>query len=615
MKISVKPNQLNSLEVKEFYMTHSLGFNQQGGQPKDDKDDAYKEFGEVKYSYVENGRRAAIEAIVPFLPKIGAYEEESNIIVFDIAFGVYGYGINYYDSNNKTYVQNASTGIYQMINARFDHLHRLPISCNLTNEESIKEFSREISSVIRKTIPLCNNNHNLFVILYVSFDGNYYIDCGLYTSLPNSSSTVERQFISNRFVLAHSTRKNVVCLSGLDNVNMSSIPDIYAYNLTFDSIGCNSKAANIYEYDNDTARAWHGIFERVRRQVHGTICLIVGPSWKLSEDSNFDGSSNMDLSISLNYDLDNPDNNKSFENNVDLFISMLNFDGITVINSYGYIKAYNLFCKPQTANKPIMGGARRRAYEALKKSDYAKNYLGLYFQSQEGEIKFFKFKDNICYSYFDPNIMAVPNVNFGNLDIAEKNQKKMMEIDAQMGSNSVNVVQRSLELIRKMWDTHYGLSNFYLEPKAAQELMSYYLSNQNTIHKYQLVSCELISVAVVCLIGNAYGYSYDAANYYEEIIKNIPKNQWTLFFNNEYYYLNNLLYILLDINCFKRLKDIMNNKDLVSNIPNDYIKKVNSLDYQSLLKMYYKENDWRTNAPNLKVNEFDEDDYEDKEYC
>ena len=73
-----------------------------------------------------------------------------------------------------------------------------------------------------------------------------------------------------------------------------------------------------------------------------------------------------------------------------LFISMLNHDGITIITNRARIIGYHLFIKEKDEKEgekqgnSIVGGARRRAFESMKK-------LGLkvcFYRSQDGNIKY-----------------------------------------------------------------------------------------------------------------------------------------------------------------------------------------------------------------------------------
>lgn len=592
MNVPVTINQLDAGKVKAFYMTHSSGWHE-GTKPVDGKNDPSTNFDEVKDCFVENGRRAAISAIVPFLPYIGSYEEENKKITFDVAFGYYDDSYQSGTTENNNMTTYAKSGI----NARFDFLHRLEILQSLDNTEAINNFSNEIRAAIKKTIPLCNNNHNLFVAVSCSktiTGDKYYIVCGLYTSLPDASSSVEKQFINNGFVLAHSARKGVICLSGLafNNTSLSRDPDIDTYNFCLKDIqngDIDCKIANIYEYSNLTARIWHGIFERVKRNVHGTICLIVDSSWELAKDDGFDGSAKMDLSISLTY---GPGESGSiaFENNVDLFISMLDLDGITVVNSIGQIKAYNLFCKTENMTNTVLGGARRRAYNTITNSKNS-HYIGAYFQSQEGEVEFYNFKDHETYKYFDPEIMAKPAINPEEKEIAENNKKIMYDGDIAANAFSSPDVQQLGQLIKQLDATHWKLNNFYFEPEIAKKLAEFVKNKSSIIGKSKYYLCELISVVSTCLIGNSYGYSYDAEEDYEIIIKLIKEEDWKFFFEKKYYYLNDLLSDLIDCSRLNRLQKLMMDEDLVANIPVEYKDKIKSLNDKDLIKQLYDLND------------------------
>lgn len=72
-------------------------------------------------------------------------------------------------------------------------------------------------------------------------------------------------------------------------------------------------------------------------------------------------------------------------------------DGITVIDTEENIRAYNLFCKiPTSSTESDEGGARHKAYDYLKNlpPEQRMNYIALYFQSQEGTVKFYEFSDS-----------------------------------------------------------------------------------------------------------------------------------------------------------------------------------------------------------------------------
>ena len=71
---------------------------------------------------------------------------------------------------------------------------------------------------------------------------------------------------------------------------------------------------------------------------------------------------------------------------------MLNFDGITIIDNQGRLRAYNVFVEPNSKKVGyIVGGARKRAAYFILSSK-KKGIVGVYFQSHEGEVFFQELK-------------------------------------------------------------------------------------------------------------------------------------------------------------------------------------------------------------------------------
>ena len=67
-------------------------------------------------------------------------------------------------------------------------------------------------------------------------------------------------------------------------------------------------------------------------------------------------------------------------------MNMLNYDGITIVDNAGRIRAFNVFVETNQNNKKhILGGARKRAAFTIIDSGH-KKVIGVYFQSQEGEV-------------------------------------------------------------------------------------------------------------------------------------------------------------------------------------------------------------------------------------
>ena len=137
------------------------------------------------------------------------------------------------------------------------------------------------------------------------------------------------------------------------------------------------------------------IFYRVLRDLHGTICVVVDKEYKDKNGFLADGtwlkepiefgkmflrSSKFDENVLRSY--------------ADVLTTMLDFDGITVLDNAGRIRAYNVFIEANNdKTTKIVGGARRRAAYAILHNK-SKKIIGVYFQSQDGD-NFYKEKSDL----------------------------------------------------------------------------------------------------------------------------------------------------------------------------------------------------------------------------
>ncbi len=138
-------------------------------------------------------------------------------------------------------------------------------------------------------------------------------------------------------------------------------------------------------------------------KLHGTICLVVNSECQLPNEQLKDGiflDEPIDLLKIIEEILDkninhSPDNirrlNEEYYAITGIFIEMLNFDGITIVDNKGKIRAYNVFITPDGGKSIVTGGARKRAAEALYKSNNSE-YVGVYFQSQDGNFSYERIK-------------------------------------------------------------------------------------------------------------------------------------------------------------------------------------------------------------------------------
>ena len=138
----------------------------------------------------------------------------------------------------------------------------------------------------------------------------------------------------------------------------------------------------------DMKNMYLNIFTNVLSYVNGSICVIVDKDYKdngLFEDGIW---LKEPISFSKLFTQSKSYNEEKLQAYADLFMNMLNFDGITIIDNQGRLRAYNVFVETNSKKVGyIVGGARKRAaYYIL--STRKKDIVGVYFQSHEGEVFF-----------------------------------------------------------------------------------------------------------------------------------------------------------------------------------------------------------------------------------
>ena len=135
---------------------------------------------------------------------------------------------------------------------------------------------------------------------------------------------------------------------------------------------------------------YENVFESVFRDVHGALCVVVDKDYV---DNGFfsDGIWLKEpISFSKLFLQSKVYSEPKLLGFCDLFKGMLNYDGITVVDNTGTIRAYNVFVETNTNRlQNITGGARKRAAYTVVNSR-RKKIIGVYFQSHDGEV-FYKY--------------------------------------------------------------------------------------------------------------------------------------------------------------------------------------------------------------------------------
>jgi hypothetical protein len=136
----------------------------------------------------------------------------------------------------------------------------------------------------------------------------------------------------------------------------------------------------------DIKNMYKNIFKNVLRSVSGTICVVVDADY-IRDDFLEDGIWLAEpINLSKLFAQTNQYNEQRLIAVADIFMTMLNYDGITVVDNTGRILAYNVFVEASSRLAlNIVGGARKRAAYTIINS-HRPNITGVYFQSHEGEM-------------------------------------------------------------------------------------------------------------------------------------------------------------------------------------------------------------------------------------
>lgn len=137
---------------------------------------------------------------------------------------------------------------------------------------------------------------------------------------------------------------------------------------------------------NSVQTLFKNTFQKAYRSIDGAICVVVDKDYNDSgcfadgiwlekpiefsklflKSGSFSEAKLMDMS--------------------NLFIDMLNYDGITIIDNIGRVRAYNVFVESSNSRMSnILGGARKRAAYTILNTK-RKKIIGVYFQSHDGEL-------------------------------------------------------------------------------------------------------------------------------------------------------------------------------------------------------------------------------------
>ena len=465
-------------------------------------------------------KEAVIDAIIEILPSVPHYQEENDHFTFRIIMG------------NGNPAMGWNRRIYKFSGDALENL-----------------FKERIKACLKDVIHFCRSGCDLIIQqMAASEKSEPSLLVGVFQSDIGNAGETERALLEKGFLLIECVTHTRICIN---SHTPSSVSDHLIIRFGLDE---NDFADDLEDRDMESYPKgfWAGLFSQIKREVHGTICLFVDPSWNGNSDENFDAGKIVfedykEMQIKPDSMLDAQSYRDLYEQNFirKMFISMLNYDGITVIDTNGCVRAFHCFVAIHRG-KFTSGGARHRAYRALanlfKDNDC---YKALYFQSQEGNVRFYyKFRvsprfdstvmDN-CYSLDDAE-----NANPVHKDAQphERMNRKTASfaaiVNASIPDSGVDESSVLSDYINRLWDAHLGIDNFYNEPKPAEELYNAALAMTDESWHHVNVG-RIINVPLICLIGNSYGYSMNAEPFLKKTLELVPESVWTVYMDSKCY--------------------------------------------------------------------------------
>lgn len=442
-----------------------------------------------------------VNVILQMIPIMGHYEEEGQRLNFKLVVGME-------DSIDRCHVLHT----YEM-----------------NKGDDINDRVKRINKMIKDVAIFGNQYANILLV-----QRKQTVKCGIY--FPNILATIgnDKEFLDKGYVIIEYLYKNKVVIKARNDKRIYVCLDFN-----------EEIPMELFDLDknefSEKCRRWEGIFDKIKRNVHGTICLIVDKKW--------DGDDNLSKYEPLNIHIGLPDEPSSgtvrdFNNIFNIFITMLNYDGITVIDTEENIRAYNLFCKINNKEQ-INGGARHYAYESLKKNR-KQYYKAIYFQSQEGEIKFYNFDSEKEQTFFDASIMRDEVEYKGYVDSEEIKEQytKIKEIEEneekKVAKSDVETYRVLRELTSRLKCVHEGVDNFYNEPESVMALRDEIKNSASVVFNtlmgnYPDLRRNLLNTVFKCIIGNLGGYSWYAQKDLKEIMNIISDDVYIKYFENAEY--------------------------------------------------------------------------------
>ena len=270
------------------------------------------------------------------------------------------------------------------------------------NAYKIEMFSDEADVMfnyrIKKLAPF--THHDWVIYVNIKDDVITYGICTVLNSIKEES--FKKLIFSSPILKDRSDKISLVYVEPISNYSIildSLKGETLSVNNTLDEAKINDWQTEIKEFVdasfsklkttekklNEIKTLYENIFDNVFKNVNGALCVIVDKDYV---DNGFfsDGVWLKEpISFSKLFLRSKAFNESKLVGFCNLFMDMLDSDGITIIDNTGRIRAYNVFVESSNKNFNITGGARKRAAYTVINSR-RKRIVGIYFQSHEGEL-------------------------------------------------------------------------------------------------------------------------------------------------------------------------------------------------------------------------------------
>ena len=292
-------------------------------------------------------KEAVIDAIIEILPSVPHYQEENDHFTFRIIMG------------NGNPPMGWNRRIYEFSGDALENL-----------------FKERVKACLKDVIHFCKSGCDLIIQQMPAREkAEASIQVGVFQSDIGNAGETERALLEKGFLLIECVNRSKICINSHTSSGVSDHL-LIRFDLDENEFSDNLEDRDFNGNDDENFDAGKIVFDDYKEM-------------QIKPDSMLDSQTFRDL----------------YEQNFirKMFISMLNYDGITVIDTNGCVRAFHCFVSIHRG-KFTSGGARHRAYRALANL-FKDNecYKALYFQSQEGNVRFYyKFRVS---PMFDSTVM------------------------------------------------------------------------------------------------------------------------------------------------------------------------------------------------------------------